>query len=167
MLTREDDVEIHALHKQDWTISAIARHLGKDRKTIRVYLNGERVAGERARSEPDPFDRFARYCAERLKEDPHLWAGALFDEVVALGYEKSYPTFTRNLRARALRPACEPCRPATGRPVGIIDHPPGAETLCGTPHKVSYAAPGNMRRPQRSDDDGPWFSGTCGLIVSA
>jgi hypothetical protein len=31
----------------------------------------------------------------------------------------------------------------------------------------SYAAPGNMRRPRRSDDDGPWFSGTCGLIVSA
>src|SRR4051794_30439669 len=108
MLTREDDVEIHALHKQGWTISAIARHLGKDRKTIRAYLAGERVASVRARGEPDPFERFAVYCGERLGEDPHLWASALFDEVLVLGYDKSYATFTRNLRARSLRPACEP-----------------------------------------------------------
>ena len=128
MLTREDDVEIHALHKQGWTISAIARHLGKDRKTIRAYLAGERTAGIRVLSEPDPFDRFATYCGERLREDPHLWASALFDEVLALGYDRSYPTFTRQLRTRALRPACEPCKPATGRPVGIITHAPGAET---------------------------------------
>ena len=84
MLTREDDVEVHALHKQGWTISAIARHLGKDRKTVRAYLNGERVAGRARTREPDPFDRFVEYCAERF-EDPHLWASALFDEVVELG----------------------------------------------------------------------------------
>ena len=47
MLTREEDVDAHALRKQGWTISAIARHLGRDRKTVRAYLNGERVAGER------------------------------------------------------------------------------------------------------------------------
>ena len=35
MLTREDDVDACALHRQGWTISAIARHLGHDRKTIR------------------------------------------------------------------------------------------------------------------------------------
>jgi IS30 family transposase len=34
MLTREDDIDVHALRRQGWTISAIARHLGKDRKTI-------------------------------------------------------------------------------------------------------------------------------------
>jgi hypothetical protein len=48
MLTREDDVDAHALRRQGWTISAIARHLGHDRKTIRSYLVGGRVAGERA-----------------------------------------------------------------------------------------------------------------------
>ncbi len=31
MLTRENDVNAHALRKQGWTISAIARHLGNDR----------------------------------------------------------------------------------------------------------------------------------------
>lgn len=39
MLTWEDDVEAHALRKQGRTISAIARHLGHDRKTIRGYLS--------------------------------------------------------------------------------------------------------------------------------
>ena len=47
MLTREEDIDAHALRRQGWTISAIARHLGRDRKTIRAYLNDERVAGER------------------------------------------------------------------------------------------------------------------------
>ena len=43
MLTREDDIDVHALHRQGWTISAIARHLGKDRKTVRAYLNGRQA----------------------------------------------------------------------------------------------------------------------------
>ncbi|MGH3594225.1 MAG: hypothetical protein ACRDRF_24805, partial [Pseudonocardiaceae bacterium] len=29
-------------------------------------------------------------------------------------------------------------------------HPPGAEALCGHPHNVSYAAPGNMRHGHRA-----------------
>jgi transposase len=128
MLTREDDVDAHALHRRGWSISAIARHLGHDRKTIRAYLHGGRVAGQRQRSEPDPFEAFVDYCRERLAEDPHLWATALFDELGELGYDRSYPTFTRHLRARGLRPACEPCRPTKDRPVAVIEHPPGEET---------------------------------------
>jgi len=127
MLTREDDIDVHALRRQGWTISAIARHLGKDRRTIRAYLSG-REAGVRARSRADPFDPFAAYCAQRLTDDPHLWASALFDELLGLGYDRSYPTMTRQLRARGLRPACEPCRPTKDRAVAVIEHPPGAET---------------------------------------
>ncbi|MFD4947859.1 helix-turn-helix domain-containing protein [Streptomyces sp. NPDC058409] len=52
MLTREEDVDAHALRRQGWTISAIARHLGRDRKTIRDYLNNERTPGQR-RQPPD------------------------------------------------------------------------------------------------------------------
>ena len=47
MLTWEDDVEVHALRKRGWSISAIARHTGHDRKTVRKYLAGERQAGSR------------------------------------------------------------------------------------------------------------------------
>nr|WP_228535577.1 hypothetical protein [Nocardia sp. BSTN01] len=45
MLSLEGDVEVHALRDQGWSISAIARHTGLDRKTVRAYLNGERVPG--------------------------------------------------------------------------------------------------------------------------
>ena len=128
MITREEDIDAHALHRQGWTISAIARHLGRDRKTIRGYLRGGREAGVRAPAAADPFGPFAVYCSARLTEDPHLWATALFDEVTGLGYDRSYPAFTRQLRARGLRPHCEPCHPATGRPVAVIEHPPGDET---------------------------------------
>ena len=127
MLTREDDIDVHALRRQGWTISAIARHLGRDRKTIRAYLGG-RQAGVRAPALPDGFDPFVDYCRARLAEDPHLWAMTLFDEVVGLGYDRAYSTFTRQLRARKLRPACEPCVPARGRPTAVIDHPAGEET---------------------------------------
>jgi transposase len=49
MLTPEEDIEIAALKKRGWTISAIARHTGRDRKTVRAHLNGERGAGVRQR----------------------------------------------------------------------------------------------------------------------
>ncbi|EID17848.1 transposase, partial [Mycolicibacterium phlei RIVM601174] len=49
MLTWEDDVEVHALAKRGWTISAIARHTGFDRKTVRKYLAGDGTPGVRAR----------------------------------------------------------------------------------------------------------------------
>ena len=86
MLTQEDDVDAHAFRKRGWSISAIARHLGHDRKTIRVYLSDGRTAGVRAPAGEDWFAVFDVYCRERLLEDPHLWAMTLFDEVVALGF---------------------------------------------------------------------------------
>ena len=128
MLTREEDVDAHALHAKGWKIAAIARHLGRDRKTIRRYLNGDRVAGERASPTADPFEPFVDYARARLVEDPHLWATTLFDELVGLGFEQSYQTLTRHVRARGLRPLCETCRPAKGRAVAVIEHPPGEET---------------------------------------
>lgn len=128
MLTREEDIDAHALRRQGWTISAIARHLNRDRKTIRAYLDGGRVAGDRKPAEDDPFEPFVDYVRERLTEDPHLWAVTLFDEVTGLGYDRSYPTFTRQLRSRGLRPHCEPCSATKGRASAPIEHPPGEET---------------------------------------
>lgn len=128
MLTWEDDLEVHALRKRGWTISAIARHTGFDRKTVRKYLNGDAEPGVRARSGPDPFEPFVDYVTARLVEDPHLWARTLFDELEGLGFELSYQSLTRNIRDRSLRPACTQCRDATQRPNAVIAHAPGDET---------------------------------------
>lgn len=128
MLTQEEDVEASALRKQGWSISAIARHLGHDRKTIRAYLAGTRSPGRRASTQQDPFDLVVEYCRIRLGDDPHVWATTLFDEAQGLGYAGSYPSFTRNLRIRRLRPHCEACDRSNGREHAIIDHPAGEET---------------------------------------
>ena len=127
MLSSEEDVEITSLRKRGWSISAIARHVGHDRKTVRAYLSGEREVGVRASSEPDVFDRFEPYVRQRLADDQHVWATTLFDELVELGYPRSYQTFTRQVRERGLRPHCEPCSSSNGRAHVDIDHPPGAE----------------------------------------
>lgn len=127
MLTQENDVDVHALKRQGWTVSAIARHLGHDRKTIRAYLSGERAAGRRAVSTVDPLEPFLGYLRQRLADDPHVWSVVLFDEAVRFGFDRSYPTFTRGLRAHRLRPHCEACAASTGRDHAVIAHPPGGE----------------------------------------
>jgi transposase len=45
MLTWEDELEVHALPKRGWSISAIVRHTGYDRKTVRKYLAPRRESG--------------------------------------------------------------------------------------------------------------------------
>jgi hypothetical protein len=127
MLTQGEDVEIHALRERGWSISAIARHLGRDRKTVRAYVRGERVPGQRRRSGPDPLAPFEPYLVARFADDPHLWATALYDEVTALGYARSYVSFARHLRLRGLRPRCAACGSVKGRPTIEIEHPPGEE----------------------------------------
>ena len=131
MITQGEDVEIHALHKQGWSIAAIARHVGRDRKTVRAYLNGDRQVGVRAKREgdADPFDAVEPYVRQRLTDDPHLRATVLFREVRALppGYERAYQTFTRQIRDRQLRPHCEACSSSKGRAHVDIEHRPGEE----------------------------------------
>lgn len=128
MLARGEDVEAHALRRRGWSISAIARHLGRDRKTVRAYLNGEREPGKRRSAGSDAFAVVEEYCRIRLRQDPHLQATALFEEVSGLGFGGGYSSFTRAIRERGLRPHCEPCHAARGRDVAIIGHEPGEET---------------------------------------
>jgi transposase len=127
MFTGNEDVEATALREQGWSISAIARHLDRDRKTVRSYLNDDRRPGVRVTAVLDPLADFEVYIRARFADDPHLWATSLFVEVAALGYARSYPTFVRQLRQRALRPHCEACHGVKGRDTIEIEHPPGEE----------------------------------------
>jgi transposase len=127
MLTQGEDVEAHALKARGWSISAIARHLERDRKTVRSYLNRDRQAGVRATTVVDPLAEFEVYIRARFVDDPHLWATSLFDEVTALGYARSYPSFVRQVRQAGLRPHCEACAGVKGRDTIEIVHPPAEE----------------------------------------
>ena len=126
MLTEENDVEIHALAARGWNQSAISRHTGRDRKTVRKYLAADGVPSrERAASCLEPF---RGYITERFVEDPHLPAVTLLDELTAAGFDRSYPTLVRELRRIELRPVCLVCQQRRGRaPTTEIDHPPGKE----------------------------------------
>src|SRR3954454_21770334 len=72
MLTWAGELEAEALFKRGRTISAIARHLGRDRKTTRAYVSGQRVPGVRRRSIPELFEPFAAYVRQRLADDRHV-----------------------------------------------------------------------------------------------
>src|SRR5450631_4899670 len=126
MLTQENDVEIHALAARGWNQSAISRHTGRDRKTVRKYLvAGDEVVRERAASCLEPW---RAYIAARFVDDPHLPAVSLLDELTAAGFDRSYPTLVRELRRTSLRPVCLVCQQRRGNaPTTEIDHPAGEE----------------------------------------
>jgi len=120
MLTQENDVEIHALAARGWNQSAISRHTGRDRKTVRKYLAAGVVVRERAASCLEPW---RAYIAERFVDDPHLPAVTLLEELAAAGFDRSYPSASAwsCSNASASRPAS--CRAATGTSV-VIALPP-------------------------------------------
>ncbi len=73
------------------------------------------------------WPRSPAYVSARFVDDPHLWATALFDEVVPLGYVGSYVSFARQVRLAGLRPHCEACAGVSGRDTIEIPHPAGEE----------------------------------------
>jgi transposase len=124
MLSEEDDVEIHALARRGWTVSAIARHTGRDRKTVRKYLAGPSPSRE---GPPSCLEPLREYLAARFAEDAHVDGTVLYREVTGLGFDRSYVTFVRQLRVLELRPRCEACRTGGHGVTTVLVHEPGEE----------------------------------------
>lgn len=123
MLTQEDVVEISAMRRRGWSVAAIARHTGRDRKTIRRHLSGwEPVRG----TAPSALEPYRPYLEARFADDPHVFATVLYRELVELGFDRSYPTLVREVRSLGLRPACSCCRSGT-QLTTAIPHEAGAE----------------------------------------
>lgn len=159
MLTEEDDVEIHALARRGWSVSAIARHTGRDRKTVSKYLAGPGEPRERA---PSCLEPFREYLAARLLEDVHVDGTVLYREVAGLGFDRSYVTFVRQLRLLGLRPRCEACRTGGHGVTTMLVHEPGEEIqwdwleLTETPWgEPAYVLVGALS-----------FSGKCRAVIS-
>ena len=98
-------VLIHDLKKQGLSISAIARKVGSDRKTVRKYLDrgleapiyGPRQPRARA------IEPYERYLQERVQAFPDLSGARLLREIRELGYDGGYTAVTDFLRE--VRPA--------------------------------------------------------------
>ena len=109
MVTLGELMMILELHRQGLTVSAIARQLGIDRKTVRRYIArglepptyGPRPVPQRS------TDRFLPYLGERLAAFPGLTAVRLWRELRERGYTGGYTAVKRAVRG--IRP--EPIAP--------------------------------------------------------
>ena len=105
MIKLGEIVMILDLHRQGLTVSAIARELGVDRKTVRKCIArgleppvyGPRKPRKRL------IDPFIRYLRERVTAYPGLTGRRLLRELREHGYEGGYTAVTDTLRE--LRPA--------------------------------------------------------------
>ena len=114
-------VLIHDLKKQGLSLTAIARKVGCDRKTVRKYL--ERGLEGPAYGPRQPRDRlldpYETYLRERVLTFPDLSGARLLREVREMGYEGGYTAVTDFLRD--VRP------PARTRFERRFETPPGRQ----------------------------------------
>ncbi len=107
VVTLGEIVLIHDLKRQGLSVSAIARKLGLDRKTVRRHLaRGMEppVYGSRA-SRPRQLTAYEPYLRERIAAWPELSGKRLLREIRELGYAGCYSLLTDFLReARPPRP---------------------------------------------------------------
>ncbi|WP_165968403.1 transposase [Saccharopolyspora elongata] len=129
---RQRQPQVQRMIARGWTISAIARELNLDRKTVRRYARGDITSlmnsEVRRRS---LIDAFVPYLQQRWSEGC-VNAATLYTEIKAQGYRGSAQTVRRHLQHWRIASA-----PAEAPP-----------TL--TPRKVTAWI---MRRPEDLDDD--------------
>jgi hypothetical protein len=143
MLTPDENSQISVLAAHGWSMTAIARHLGHDRKTICAHLQRDCAPAQRSSTRPDPFARFIPYVRARLAQHPDLPATTLYRELVARGFALSYPTLAARLRAGSpLRPP-QPANPTTTTP------DPRTDRATATPHRTAPQRHRQRRHPHR------------------
>ncbi|MDX3635823.1 ISL3 family transposase [Streptomyces europaeiscabiei] len=109
----ERHAEIHRLREATWTISAIARRFGLDRKTVRRYLTTDLdvlIASARDRR-PRQLDPYRPYIQQRFT-DGCTNAAQLYREIHEHGYRGNHQAVRLYIRSmRGGTAAAEPPRP--------------------------------------------------------
>jgi hypothetical protein len=100
-------VMILDLHRQGLSVSAIARQLARDRKTVRKYIERglELPAYGPRQPRPTVVTPFAPYLRERIAAFPELTGSRLLREIKELGYAGGYTLALQTPRLSAT-PAC-------------------------------------------------------------
>jgi len=127
-------VMILELYRQGLTVSAIARQLDMDRKTVRRYIERGLEPPTYGPRPPKPrsTDPFLSYLSERLKTYPGLTAVRLWRELRDRGYAGGYTAVKRAVRE--IRP--EPVKPFEVR----FETPPGEQAQVDLAHfEVEFA----------------------------
>jgi len=122
------------LHRQGLSVSAIARQLGLDRKTVRKYIARglEPPAYKPCPPRERRLDAFAGYLRERVAAYPALTGSRLWREIKELGYAGGYTAVTDYLRD---------VRPAEPAPFEVrFETPPGHQAQADfAQFKVAFA----------------------------
>jgi transposase len=125
--------EIHELMAQGLTVSAIARRVRLDRKTVRRFASAEVAAdllgpgGRRVTA----LDSYLPYLARRWRKGQHV-AAFLFDEVWQQGYRGSKRTVRRQLAGWR-----------------VAEPPPPAHAMLPGPRTLAWLL---LRRPSDLDE---------------
>ncbi len=121
MVKLEGIIMILDLHRQGLSVSAIARHCGVDRKTVRRTIQRGLEPPTYGPRQPRPtlLDPFAGYLRERVKAYPGLTGARLLRELKELRYTGGYTLVTDFLRD--VRPV------ADGRFEVRFETPPGEQ----------------------------------------
>jgi transposase len=113
------------LHRQGLSVSAIARQLERDRKTVRKYIERGLEAPAYGPRQPrrTVVTPFARYLRERIAAFPELTGSRLLREIKELCYCggcTAVKDFLRTIRLRALQALSAASRPRpASRPKSI------------------------------------------------
>jgi len=105
VLTAGELFMILDLHRQGLSVSAIARRLDLDRKTVRKYIARglePPLYGPRS-PRPQVVDPYLEFLRDRLRAYPQLTATRLWREIKPLGFSGSYSAVKEAIRG--LRPA--------------------------------------------------------------
>ena len=99
-MTQEEYMDVQAMRRQGLTITEIASETGYHPKTISDWLRDGGPPQRRRRSAPPVVDeRWAARIAELLRLAPRLLATSVFEMIRAEGFEGSYPSVARHLKA--------------------------------------------------------------------
>jgi transposase len=116
------------LHRQGVSVSAIARQVGLDRKTVRKYIEHglePPMYGQRP-PQASKIAPFSRYLRERLAAFPQLTGRRLHRELRELGYTGGYSILTGFLRD---------IRPTAPAPFEVrFETPPGRQAQVDFAH---------------------------------
>ena len=89
MFTLEGFMNVRDLKQQGWSVSAIARHLNLDRKTVRKYLLEPPQPYQRKQPTTHKIDPYRGFLRERWEQGVHN-AHKLWEEVRGRGYPGAY-----------------------------------------------------------------------------
>lgn len=138
MIRLKECVDIVALHRQGFSIKAIARQLGISRNGVRraSRRDGPPIRAPQLRP-PSKLEPYKDYLLARLSEFPGLSTVVLFEKVRAQGYVGGL-TILRNFT--------RPYRVRRREPVVRFETPPGHQAQVDWAHLGTHVLPGRPLR---------------------